>query len=106
MNHFGLVRVWCYTKSVKQFFTAFLLVLTLRLGAADVSFTKDIAPIFVAKCLSCHNAEKVKGGYRLHNFEAFMKPGSSKEPSVIPGKPEESTLFKLLTAKEEDDRMP
>jgi WD40 repeat protein len=80
--------------------------LALRLGAADVSFTKHIAPIFVAKCLACHNAEKAKGGYRLHNFDALMKPGSSKDASVVAGKPSESALFKLITAKDEDDRMP
>lgn len=106
MNRVGLARVWCYTKSVRPFFTALVILLALRLGAAEVSFTKDIAPIFVTKCLACHNAEKAKGGYRLHNFEALMKPGSSKDASVIAGKPSESTLFKLVTAKDEDDRMP
>lgn len=82
------------------------MLLAMRLGAANVSFTKDIAPIFVAKCLACHNAEKAKGGYRLHNFDALMKPGSSKDASVVAGNPSESTLFKLMTAKDEDDRMP
>lgn len=100
------MRVWCYTKSVRQFFTALFMLLAARPGAADVSFTKDIAPVFVAKCLACHNVEKAKGGYRLHNFEALMKPGSSKDASVVAGKPSESNLFKLITAKDEEDRMP
>ncbi len=105
MNRVGTMRVWCYTKSVRLFFTVLFVLLTMRLGA-EVSFTKEIAPIFVAKCLACHNAEKAKGGYRLHNFDALMKPGSSKDASVVAGKTSESTLFKLITATNENDRMP
>ncbi len=75
-------------------------------AAETVSFSKDIAPTLVAKCLACHNSEKAKGGYRLHTFEALAKPGSSKEEPVVPGKPEASLLYKLITAKDEDDRMP
>jgi hypothetical protein len=76
--------------------------------AADspVTFSKDVAPIFVAKCLACHNAEKAKGNYRLHTFDALMKSGSSKEPPVVAGKPEAGLLFQLITTANEDDRMP
>lgn len=82
-----------------------------HLGAAElastpVSFTKDIAPILVAKCMACHNAEKAKGNYRLHSFETLMKPGSSKDAPVVPGRSAESHLYQLLIAKDEDDRMP
>ena len=86
-----------------------LLALRFSLPAAEgerISFTKDIAPIFVAKCLACHNAEKAKGGYRMHHFEALLIAGSSKESPLIPGKPSESLLFKLLITTNEDDRMP
>lgn len=75
-------------------------------ATSSVSFTKDIAPIFVAKCLACHNAEKAKGGYRLHTFEALLKPGSSKDAVIVPGKLDDSKLFQLITTTNEDDRMP
>jgi mono/diheme cytochrome c family protein len=86
----------------------------MALGAAalaaradqPVSFTNEIAPIFVQKCLSCHGPDKNKGGYRLDGYEALMKPGGSKEPSITPGEPKRSKLFQLITAKDEDDRMP
>ena len=81
-------------------------MLAVRGVAADISFRQDIAPILVAKCLACHNAEKAKGGYRLHNFEALLKPGSSKEAPVVAGRPAAGKLFQLITAKDEDDRMP
>lgn len=59
-----------------------------------------------SKCLTCHNPEKAKGGYRLHTFEALMKPGDSGDPSVTPGDPEHSQLYQLLVASDPDDRMP
>src|SRR5438093_755975 len=76
------------------------------LGDQSVSFTNDIAPIFVQKCLTCHGAEKNKGGYRLDTFESVLKAGSSKEASVTPGKPEASALFQRISTTDEDDRMP
>lgn len=87
------------------------LILCLLLGlarafAAEVSFTKDLARVFVAKCLACHNAEKAKGGYRMHTFDALFQAGSSKETPLAPGQPARSHLFKLLLAPDEDDRMP
>lgn len=77
-------------------------------GAAGqgVSFTRDVAPVLVAKCLACHQADKAKGGYRLHTFEALLKPGSSKDAPVRPGRAADSLLFQLLVATNVDDRMP
>jgi WD40 repeat protein len=93
---------------VKRLFVILCLVLAGDALAADsaVTFTKDIAPILVAKCLACHNAEKAKGNYRLHNFDALMKPGSSKDAPVVPGKPADSKIYQLITATNEEDRMP
>ncbi|HEV8544500.1 MAG TPA: c-type cytochrome domain-containing protein [Verrucomicrobiae bacterium] len=71
-----------------------------------ISFSKQVAPVLVAKCTTCHNAEKAKGGYRLHTFEALLQPGKSKLAPVVAGKPTESELFKRITAPGEDDRMP
>ena len=76
--------------------------------AADnpVSFTRDVAPILARKCLTCHNAEKNKGKFRLDTFERLLSPGSSKDPSIVPTKPNESRLFTILLEKDPDDRMP
>jgi len=75
-------------------------------AAEPLSFTNDIAPIFVQKCLTCHGPEKNKGGYRIDTFESLLKPGSSKEASITAGKPEASALFRRLIATDEEDRMP
>lgn len=71
-----------------------------------VSFSREVLPILVRKCQACHGPEKAKGGYRLHTFELLLKPGESKEKPVIPGDPEKSHLYQLITASDEDDRMP
>jgi hypothetical protein len=71
-----------------------------------VSFTNEIAPILLQKCMACHSPDKSKGGYQLHTFEAFSKGGKSKAPAIVPGQPGQSKLFELITTADEDDRMP
>jgi WD40 repeat protein len=87
---------------------SWVLAAVLATGAAGqpLSFTNDIAPIFVQKCLTCHGSEKSKGGYRLDTFESLLKSGASKDPSITPGKPNTSKLFQLVTSADDDDRMP
>jgi len=88
---------------------AALLLLASAVTAANtqaISFTNDVAPILVQKCLTCHGPEKNKGGFRLDSYDSLLKPGKSKEPSITPGKPEGSKLYQLVTSKDEDDRMP
>src|SRR3954465_9375487 len=75
-------------------------------SSESISFSQQIAPVLVAKCAICHNLEKAKGGFRLHTFEAMTQAGKSKLPSIVPGKPEQSELFKRITATDDDDRMP
>jgi hypothetical protein len=81
-------------------------LVTMGAEAPGISFTDQVAPVLVSKCLSCHSAEKAKGEYRLHSFEALLLPGKSKAPAVVPGKPEESELYRRLITRDEDDRMP
>jgi WD40 repeat protein len=84
----------------------FALVLASQTVFAQTSFTREIAPILETKCISCHSAEKARGGYRAHTFEALLQPGKSKKPSIVPNAPKESELFKRITANDEDERMP
>lgn len=86
-----------------------LLASTGLLPAAErgpVSFTRDLAPILSSKCVGCHQPSKSKGGYQAHNFEALLKPGTSKEVPVVAGKPAPSGLIQRLRATDPDDRMP
>jgi hypothetical protein len=75
-------------------------------ATAAVSFTKDVAPILVQKCQACHAAADPKGDFQLTSFETLMKPGASGTPSITPGKPDESELFRLISSDDKGERMP
>jgi WD40 repeat protein len=70
------------------------------------SFSKEIAPLLTAKCVTCHGPDKAKGHYRLDSFAAIMQAGESNDAPIVAGSVEKSHLFQLITAKDPDDRMP
>src|SRR5262249_55187202 len=61
---------------------------------------EHVLPILKDKCFACHNQDKAKGGLRLHTFTNLME-GSSSGPIIKPGSPEESTLYMVVTHKQE-----
>ena len=71
-----------------------------------VSFSHDVAPLLVKQCQGCHGAEKTKGKYRVDTFDRLMTAGESKSAPLTAGKPQASNLYRLITAADEDDRMP
>lgn len=73
---------------------------------APVSFSKEIAPILLDKCQTCHQDGKARGSYRVDTFEMLLKTGDSEEIPVVPGKPDEGIFFHLLVTDDEDERMP
>lgn len=88
------------------------------LGAADISklpppaakkdltFDKDIKPMFEKSCLNCHGPEKPKSKYRVDSREAAIKGGSSDEPAVVPGKSEKSNMVLFSADLVEEMEMP
>ena len=72
-------------------------------------FQREIRPILSNNCFQCHGPDEKerKGGehgYRLDTAEgAFADLGGYN--AIIPGKPEESELFKRITTKDEDDEI-
>ena len=83
-----------------------LLLPCVVLADDAVSFRKDIAPLLVKSCQGCHGPKEAKSKYRVDSFAKLMTAGSSKEPAVIAGKPDESELYRLLIAEDKDERMP
>ncbi len=71
----------------------------------DLTFEKDIKPIFEAACFKCHGAEKQKGKLRLDSLEAALKGGDEGE-SIIKGKSAESPLVQAIARLDEDLAMP
>jgi hypothetical protein len=81
------------------------LVATAR-AEEPVSFSKQIAPILVAKCQACHGATKAESGYLVTNFNQVIKPGDSETPVVTAGKADESELVARVASDDADLRMP
>lgn len=73
--------------------------------AEPVSFTRQVAPILVRNCETCHGAREPKGEYRISTFQQLLQSGESQSAPVVAGKPAESYLFTLITAGD-DSRMP
>jgi WD40 repeat protein len=71
---------------------------------APVGFITDVAPILKENCFACHDAKKRKGKFDMSTYENFRKGGSHDDP-IVPGKPDESHILELLTAKDKS-RMP
>jgi hypothetical protein len=50
----------------------------------DVTYTKDIKPVFDQTCIKCHGAEKQKAKLRLDSLAAALK-GSEEGKVILPG---------------------
>jgi uncharacterized membrane protein len=74
-----------------------------------LDFVRDIAPIVQNSCFSCHGGDKSgkngKGGLKLSTKALAMKGGDGG-PSILPGKPQESSFYTLLIEKDVKRRMP
>ncbi|MEN3940283.1 DUF1553 domain-containing protein [Prosthecobacter sp. SYSU 5D2] len=87
-----------------------LTVFSLPVLAADdiAFFEQKVRPVLVEHCYSCHSAEakKLKGNLYLDSKAGWEKGGDSGEPSIIPGRPEDSLLIRSIRHLEEDLEMP
>lgn len=53
-------------------------------------------------CYKCHKFDVAKGGIKILNYRLL----ANVRKVIIPGKPDESELYKLITAKDVEARMP
>ena len=72
---------------------------------AKANYQEHVAPIFQAKCNTCHNADKAKGGLALDNYGAAIRGGGSGKV-VEPGSPDDSHLWLLVTHAEQPHMPP
>lgn len=73
---------------------------------APVSFRAEVAPLLHRRCAACHQEDSAKGRYRLDSFARMIRPGESDLPPIVPRRPEESELYRLLLEPAAEDRMP
>jgi hypothetical protein len=85
---------------------ALLAIAASSVTAADrqVSYSKDIQPIFQASCWTCHGATVQASQLDLRTRESALK-GGEHGSAVVPGKAEGSRLYRRVAGLEEP-RMP
>lgn len=74
-------------------------------GKAEITYAKDIRPLFEASCFRCHGEERHKGDLRLDTLEAVLKGGEDGK-MVIPGKGDQSLLLFAAAQVNDDIAMP
>lgn len=67
--------------------------------SGPVSYARQVAPIFSARCSECHGAETKEAGLDLSTYEAAMK-GSEYGTVIEAGDPAGSLLIEMVTAGE------
>lgn len=72
-------------------------------AAAKVDFQRDIRPILATQCYPCHgpDANSRKAGLRLDLRAEAVSAGA-----LVPGRPEQSELWRRLTSPDPAERMP
>lgn len=92
--------------SLKRVITTSRQRVAKALGKPDptlISFTKDIAPIFQARCRNCHVGDNSSGNLSLNSYAAMGKGGKSGA-LLIPKNPQRSLLLARLVNPQ--NRMP
>lgn len=75
--------------------------------AQDLEFNRDVRPILAENCFFCHgpDAGRRKAKLRLDvAASAFADRGDG--PAIVPGDPDRSALWRRITERDPDERMP
>jgi mono/diheme cytochrome c family protein len=77
---------------------------TAEAGAATNLWATHVQPLLAENCFTCHGELKQKSGLDLRTPDSILK-GGERGPAIVPGKPEESNLFKFVHSGS-DPKMP
>jgi len=77
-------------------------------ASTPISFDADVRPILSDRCYFCHgpDAEDIQGDLQLHTFEHATSDRDGFGPAIVPGKPEESLMWKRISSKKARYVMP
>lgn len=71
-----------------------------------IGFKDHVWPIFLNRCVQCHGPERQRANLRLDTIEGITE-GSDFGPVTVPGKPDDSLMFELISLPPDDeDVMP
>ncbi len=75
-----------------------------------ISYNFHVRPILSDKCFTCHGPDEKKreANLRLDLPESALAPLKDRpsEFAIVPGKPENSEIFKRISSKDPDFQMP
>ncbi len=75
-----------------------------------ISYNFDVRPILSDKCFACHgpDVKKRQGGFRLDLPDSAFAPSKETKGAfaLVPGKPEQSELFRRVSSNDPDVQMP
>ncbi len=71
----------------------------------SATYDDDVALIFKRHCLQCHGESKQEAGLNLASYAGVIKGGSGGD-AVVAGRSSASLIFKAITAKDPEERMP
>ncbi len=74
---------------------AWLFLFASLLPAQNVDYTRQVHPILVARCMSCHNGERAQASLSVMTREGMLKGGVTG-PALVPGKAAASPLVQRL----------
>jgi dsRNA-specific ribonuclease len=77
-------------------------------GAGKPNFSRDIRPVLAEKCFKCHGPDpkERKAKLRLDTAKDAFAPAASGSPALVPGKLDESELYRRITSDDPEERMP
>jgi hypothetical protein len=78
----------------------------LDLNADEVSFNRDIRPIFLKNCTACHGGVKEAGGISFIYRDHALIEGESGKIAIVPGKPDSSEIMRRIRSKDPEEVMP
>lgn len=74
--------------------------------AEEISFNRDIRPIFLKNCTACHGGVKEAGGISFIYRDRAIIEGESGKIAIVPGKPDESEIMRRIRSTDPDEVMP
>ncbi len=85
----------------------FILFLSGRVNAAELSFNRDVRPILSDKCYYCHGADQHhrKADRRLDTREGALEDIDGVK-AIVPGKPEQSEIITRIFSTDASEVMP
>lgn len=87
--------------------TLFMAILSTASSAEEpVSFRRDLAPILLDRCVSCHGSKKAEGGYRADSYDRVRREGDSGSEGFAAGDIDSSEAFRRIVSEDADERMP